>query len=121
MSDQNTTIAALKEKNKKFVAERDWAQFHTPKNLSMNIAIEAAELMELFVWTNNDESYKTVELKRQEIENEIADIALNLLSFCAQNNIDLTSAIEHKMQLNAQKYPVEKVKGKAKKYTEYAE
>jgi len=118
MNDNKTTIETLKKQLKKFVDERDWNQFHSPKNMSMGIAIEAAELMEFFQWSDAQQSFEIFAKKREEIEHEIADIAVYTLMFCAENNIDLSTAIEKKMKLNAKKYPVEKSKGKPTKYTE---
>lgn len=118
MNDSKTTIADLKQIIKKYADDRDWGQFHTPKNLSMNLAAEAAELMEFFLWIESSDSYKELEQKRAAIEDEVADIACGLINFCVRNNIDLCSAIEKKMAKNALKYPVEKSKGKREKYTE---
>lgn len=118
MNDNNTTIEQLKLLVTTFVEERNWQQYHTPKNLSINIAVEAAELMEIFNWTNDQNSYHMLETKREHVSQEIADIAFTLLNFCARNNIDLTSAFKAKMILNAQKYPVEKSKDRIEKYTE---
>ncbi len=118
MQDNTTTLETLKIQLKKFVDERDWNQFHSPKNMSMGIAIEAAELMEHFLWSDAAQSFEVLEKKRQEIEHEVADIAVFVLMFCAENNIDLSTAIEQKMALNAEKYSVEKSKGKSTKYTE---
>ncbi len=118
MEDNTTTIETIKMQLKKFVDERDWHQFHSPKNMSMGIAIEASELMEHFLWSDTQQSYEIVEKKRQEIEHEIADVAVFLLMFCAENNIDLAAAIEKKMKINAEKYSVEKAKGKSTKYIE---
>lgn len=110
--DNNTTIQELKEKIEQFVKERDWSQFHNSKNLSISIAIEAAELMEHFQWKNEIEN-------KAEIENEIADITAYILSFCIINNIDLSKAIENKLEINRKKYPLEKCKGKSDKYNKY--
>lgn len=118
MNDSITTLETLKKQLKKFVEERDWQQFHSPKNMSMLIAIEASELMEHFLWTDTQNSYKIFEQKREEIEHEIADVAKGILMFCQENNIDLVQAIEKKMQLDAAKYPIQKAKGSSKKYTE---
>lgn len=118
MQDNNTTIAQLKEKAAQFVQERDWAQFHNPKNLSINISCEAAELMELFVWTPEQESAKLLETKRTDIEHEVADIFFSLLEFCNHTNIDLVAAFERKFELIKAKYPVDKAKSSSKKYTE---
>lgn len=118
MTDQTTTVAQLKERFKKFVDERDWGQFHTPKNLSMGIACEAAELMELFQWAADSNQKAIFEKKRTEIEHEIADIIIYTLAFANQNNIDLAAAIDAKLKHNAEKYPIEKSKSNAIKYTE---
>jgi dCTP diphosphatase len=117
--DSRVTLAALKEKVRQFVEERDWQQYHTPKSLSMGLAIEAAELMELFLWSTNEGSINDLAQRCQEVENEVADIAFTLLNFCDRYAIDLSQALAHKMILNAQKYPVEKSRSKSAKYTEY--
>ena len=117
--DQVTTLEQLKEKVRKFAKDRDWEQFHSPKNLSMALSVEAAELMELFQWANTvDEAHATLQKKRKEVEEELADIAVFLLEFCSLHGIDLTAAIETKLKKNAEKYPVEKSLGSPKKYTE---
>jgi dCTP diphosphatase len=118
MNDTITTLAMLKALIKDFVDEREWEQFHSPKNVSMNIVIEAAELMELFNWVDNEESKQELEIRRQAVELEVADIAFALLNLCMRYNIDLASALEHKIALNKKKYPLEKSKGKRTKYTE---
>lgn len=118
MSDAVTTIESLKNDVKKFVEEREWQQFHNPKNLSMGIASEAAELMDLFLWCDNAASYEELEKRRQDVEDEVADIAYMLLAFCINNTIDLSKAMKHKLVKTALKYPVEKCKGKSLKYTE---
>lgn len=117
MQDNITTINDLKEVVQKFVEDREWQQFHTPKNLSMNIAAEAAELMELFLWVDSTDAAATLEKNRTAVEDEVADIGCALLNFCLRNNIDLACAIEKKLFKNCSKYPVEKSKGKAVKYT----
>jgi len=112
MSDENTTIQKLKEKVAQFVGERNWERYHSPKNLSMTIAIEAAELMEKFQWIDEDESYKEIVCNKKEIEEELADVFSAVLSFAYFNEIDLSEAFVRKMMANAQKYPIEKVKNK---------
>jgi len=119
MLDRDTPIQKLKEKINQFIAERDWEKFHSPKNLSMSIAIEAAELMEKFQWADNTESKNLTKKKKQEIEEELADIAVYILNFCSLYGIDLSSAIERKIVLNSKKYPLHKSKGNSKKYTEF--
>ncbi len=116
MNDTSTTIAQLKAMMDTFVKERDWGQFHSPKNLSMNLAVEAAELMEKFLWVESAASYKELERNRQEVEDELADVLLSLLCLCNAANIDLSAAFKHKLAQTARKYPVEKAKGKPTKY-----
>ena len=100
----------------RFVAERDWQQFHDPKNLSASIAIEAAELMEHFQWLRSDEldeiANETAAVA--EIREEVADIFAYLLSFASRMNIDLSSALADKMAKNALKYPADQFRGKFK-------
>ena len=112
MNDDKTTMQELKNKMAQFVCERDWEQYHSPKNLSMAIAIEAAELMEKFQWLDVAESRKEIACNKKEIEEELADIFSGLLSFAYFYGIDLSNAFEHKMEKNEQKYPVKEVKGK---------
>ncbi|MBF0252560.1 MAG: nucleotide pyrophosphohydrolase [Candidatus Omnitrophica bacterium] len=121
MSDKKTTVDDLKTKVKKFVKDRDWEQFHSPKNLAMSIAIEAAELMEKFQWGTIEESKKLTTMKKdkREIEDELADIVIYCLDFCDLYNIDLSGAITKKLNHNKKKYPVDKVKGNIHKYTHY--
>jgi len=118
----SSELKDISDNIKKFIHERDWEKFHSPKNLSMSISIEAAELMEYFQWTNTvDEAVKVLndKCKRPEIEDEVADIAIYLIDFCNLYNIDLEKAILRKIKKNAKKYPVKLVKGKMEKYTSY--
>ncbi len=120
MSDNSNTINDLKKIVNTFITERDWRQFHGAKNISTNIAIEAAELMELFVWARNkDEADAILKNKQQAVEHELADVLFSVLIFADEYNIDLTKALQHKIIHNAEKYPVEKCKGMNKKYNEY--
>jgi len=120
MSDRETTFAEIKEKIREFSLERDWIQFHTPKNLSMALTAEAGELMECYLWTESGNSLKTMDnpKKAQEIREEIADIIIYALEFCNITGIDISEAIHQKMKQNAAKYPIEKAKGNCSKYTE---
>lgn len=99
-----------------FVAERDWAQFHTPKNLAMGVAIEAAELMEHFLWTASAESASPDPRKKEEIANEIGDVLIYLVRLGRVLDLDIIAAARDKLLINREKYPVEKSRGKAKKY-----
>lgn len=115
-NDNNTNIQALKKTVDAFVKDRDWQQFHTPKNLSMALAIEAAELMEEFRFMSSQESLEVVKKNKEKVAHEIADVVIAALSFCNLYEIDLTSSIEKKLLLNREKYPIHKAKGNYKKY-----
>lgn len=97
-----------------FRAERDWEQFHTPRNLASSVSIEAAELLELFQWEEKPYENKA---KLAHLKEEIADVAIYLSYLCHDLDIDLDQAVAQKIRLNAQKYPVARVYGKAEKYT----
>ena len=112
MKDHLTTIQELKNKFRKFAQDRDWEKFHSAKNLSADIAIEAAELMEHFVWASSEESAEIFERNRQDIENEVADVAFALLQFCNMYNIDLSTAIDVKLEELGQRYSIEKSYGR---------
>jgi len=112
-------ISALSALVDSFADERDWAKFHSPKNLAMAIAIEAAELMEIFQWADTAESAHLVTAKRAAIEEEVADVFAYLLRFCSLAGIDLPGALRAKVAVNAGKYPADKVRGKSAKYNEY--
>ena len=113
MNDSNTTIKELKKIVEDFVSERDWSQFHNPKNLSMALAIEAGELMDIFKWntTQECEGMMSENNTRQDAADELADIMIYALAFSNRNNINISSAIEKKMIKNRKKYPTEKFKG----------
>ncbi|MCL4361854.1 nucleotide pyrophosphohydrolase [Candidatus Dependentiae bacterium] len=118
MTDKITTVEDIKNKVRKFVEDREWQQFHSPKSLSMCIACEAAELMELFTWVDDKASKLELEKKREAVEHEAADVMFAILNFCLRNNIDVTTALETKIALLDKKYPIEKSKGNNAKYTE---
>jgi dCTP diphosphatase len=115
MADSTTTLKDLKAKMAAFVKERDWEQFHSPKNLSMSISIEAAELMEKFQWCDIQTSKEELANDFQEVKHEIADIFCYLLSFCNLYDIDISDAVTEKLKLNAVKYPASEVHGSYKK------
>jgi NTP pyrophosphatase (non-canonical NTP hydrolase) len=103
-----------------FARDRDWEQFHTPKNLAMALSVEASELVEIFQWIkDNEEAQNTYQTWKGPAADELADILVYILRFASVTDIDLNTAIEEKMKKNALKYPVEKVKGSSKKYSEY--
>lgn len=118
--DHNTNIQQLKDKVKKFCEDRDWDQYHGAKDLATALIIESAELLEHFRWKSESEVkelFKNME-KKEQIEDEVADILYFLLRLAERYNIDLSEALANKMKQNETKYPVEKVKGSNKKYTE---
>ncbi len=119
MDYKDKSIKELQEIILQFVDERNWRQFQTPKNMSMYLSLEAAELMEHFVWCESSASTETLEANRTEVEHELADILYWVLNFAARNNINLSQALEQKMELNRKKYPVDKAKNNSQKYTEY--
>jgi dCTP diphosphatase len=114
MADAATTLATLKDAMGRFVAERDWEQFHSPKNLSMGLSVEAAELMEHFLWMDTEASRHVVHQPAElgEVADEMADVACYLLAMASTLGIDLSAAILGKLEKNARKYPVDKCKGR---------
>ena len=112
-------IDQLKLRLREFAAARDWDQFHSPKNLSMALIAEAAELVEHFQWLTEEQSLNLKPDKRAEVETELADILLYLIRAADKLDIDLIKAAYDKIEHNAQKYPAEQVRGSSKKYTEY--
>lgn len=99
-----------------FRAERDWEQFHTAKNLSAAIAVESSELLEIFQWTRDEEVSSVADVRRGDIEREVADIAILLSYLCHDMKISLAECIEKKLVENSKKYPASKAKGTATKY-----
>jgi NTP pyrophosphatase (non-canonical NTP hydrolase) len=114
MSDSTTTVAALREAWARFVSEREWGQFHSPKNLVMALAVEAAELMEHFLWIDNDTSRAVARepATRELVADELADVTGVVLALCNALDLDLSEAIANKMAKNVLKYPVEKSRGR---------
>ena len=119
MNDNQVTLQEIKETVAQFVRERDWEQFHTPKNLSIDISVEAAELMEQFLWAKDADIANVLEQNREAIEDEVSDVLLALCAFANVSKIDIVAAFERKMEKNRAKYPVELARGNSKKYTEY--
>jgi NTP pyrophosphatase (non-canonical NTP hydrolase) len=115
------SLIELRQKIDAFVNERDWAQFHSPKNLAMAMIVEAAELVEHFQWDTIQESYDLSADKRQEVAHELADTFVYLLRLAEVTGIDLIQAANDKIALNAIKYPVDKAKDSNAKYTVYQE
>ena len=99
-----------------FQKERDWKEYHLPKNLAISLSLEAAEVLEIFQWTKDNE---LPEEKRQQLEEEIADVYYYLLLLSHETGIDIQKVFQRKMQINEKKYPIEKAKGSSKKYSEF--
>jgi dCTP diphosphatase len=122
MNDSDSTIVTLRDHIRAFVRERDWEQFHNPKDLAGAIAIEAAELMELFLWKTPGEVLQARQDTgaRQRIEEELADVLILCFSLANQLEIDVTTTLLAKLAINAAKYPAERARGNAAKYTAYS-
>lgn len=111
-------LKLIQERIRRFRDERDWMQFHNPKNLAISISIEANELLEHFQWKSLEESEAYAIEAKDAIADEVADVAVYLIEFAENLGIDLQGAILKKLAKNEEKYPTEKAKGNAKKYTE---
>jgi dCTP diphosphatase len=119
---QGNTVNELEElriRINEFADERDWNQFHSPKNLSMALIVEAGELVEHFQWMKQKDSFNLPEEKLAAVEEELADILVYLVRLANQLDIDLISATKKKIKSNEAKYPADMVRGSSKKYTEY--
>lgn len=108
----------IQQRIRTFRDERDWMQFHNPKNLAISICLEASELLEHFQWKTFEESERHAVESKAEIADEVADVAVYLIELCDNLGIDLEFAILSKLQKNAAKYPAAKSRGSAKKYTD---
>jgi NTP pyrophosphatase (non-canonical NTP hydrolase) len=119
-NDETTTLAELKRKITAFVDERDWQQFHDPKNLVMALTSEVGELADIFRWVPSDESLElaTSSEHKQAVAHELADVMMFALELASVCKIDLAEAIETKSRINAGKYPIEKSKGSSRKYNQ---
>ena len=106
--DSNTTIQELRLAVSRFVAERDWGHYHTPKNLGISIAIEAAEIMEHFQWLTPEESSELVRdpTKRAEAADELADVLIYCLSLANQMEVDISTIILEKLERNQSRFPI---------------
>ncbi len=112
-------LAALTARIRAFRDERDWMQFHNPKDMAAAICIEAAELQEIFLWKPSSDSLQVAEVEKERVHEEIADIAIYLIELADILNVDLVGAVKAKLAKNAQKYPTEQARGSSEKYTEY--
>ena len=113
------SLIELRDRLRIFIAERDWQQFHTPKNLAMALSVEVAELVEHFQWLPTGADHELDDAKRTGIRHEMADVLVYLIQLADRTGVDLRSAVLEKMELNRAKYPAEQVRGDARKYNEY--
>jgi dCTP diphosphatase len=109
----------LRDAIRAFIEERDWGQFHSPKNLAMALSVEVAEIVEHFQWLTEEQSRNLPPEKLAEVREEIGDVMIFLTELAEKVGIDPVEAARAKLQINGQKYPAELVRGKASKYTEY--
>lgn len=112
-------MARFQAEFREFVAERDWSQFHTPKNLAMALAGEVGELLEHFQWLTGEQSAALSPEQLEEVAHEIADVQIYLAALADRLGVEIGPAVERKMALNAAKYPADQARGSAAKYTEY--
>lgn len=117
MSETDSLIL-LRDRLRVFAAERDWDQFHSPKNLAAALSVEASELLEHFQWLKEDESFALSAEKRAKVAEEIADVLLYLIRISDKLDVDVLASALKKIDANAKKYPVEKARGSMRKYTE---
>lgn len=110
---------AIRDYLRDFAEQRDWTQFHNPKNLAMALAVEAAEIMEHFQWVADGEATTLEPERLAAVADEIADVQLYLIRLADRLNIDIAQAVAIKAQKNEAKYPADKVRGSSRKYTEY--
>jgi len=114
----NSEVEQLQAALRKFAADREWGQFHSPKNLATALLVEAAELLEHFQWITEEQSRSLPGETREAVAQEVADVLLYLLQLCDKLGIDALDAARKKLELNAKKYPVERARGTSKKYSE---
>jgi NTP pyrophosphatase (non-canonical NTP hydrolase) len=115
------TLAELTARVLAFAEDREWGMYHSPRNLAMAVSVEAGELLELYLWSRDDGPQPFVASRRGQVADEAADVLICLLNFCHRAGVDLGSAVDQKLAKAAEKYPIERVKGRALKYDEYAE
>lgn len=113
------TLQQLAERLRQFADERDWEQFHSPKNLAMALSVEVAEVAEHFQWLTQQQSRELDAAKREEVAHELADALIYLVRLADQLHIDLLQAAEAKLAVNEAKYPADTVRGSARKYSDY--
>ena len=118
MNKRHTTITEIQGALQHIATERDWDQYHSPRNLVMALSVEVGELMELFLWSSDNGPQPPIESRNSSVKEEVADVFICLLNFCRKMDIDLMDVTSEKIEQIHQKYPVEKSKGKLEKHTE---
>ena len=118
-ADAPANLEALKLRLRRFASERDWVQFHSPKNLAMALSVEAAELVEIFQWLTEEQSAALDDAHRRRAADELADVLNYLVRLADRLDVDLLEAAARKVADNERKYPVARVRGQARKYDEY--
>lgn len=118
-SASTTELDELVQKIRTFVKDRDWEQFHSPKNLAMALVVEASELVEIFQWMSEEQSLDLDCEQKRRVEEEVADVMNYLIRICDRLDISLLEATDRKIEMNRKKYPAGKVRGSARKYSEY--
>lgn len=117
-SPQTDVLSGLRLELRRFATERDWDQFHSPKNLAMALSVEAAELLEHFQWLSDAESSALPAEARAKVSEELADVLLYLVRLADKLDVDLAAAASEKLKVNAVKYPADKARGSNKKYSD---
>lgn len=118
MEPEDTRLAEISKQLEDFVEERDWSQFHSPKNLAMALTGEVGELVEHFQWLTEEQSRQLAEEESAAVRAELADVQIYLLLLAQKLDVDPLAAVEDKLAKNAEKYPAHRAKGSNKKYTE---
>ena len=116
---EELSLEQLSERVRQFVEERNWSQFHSPRNLAMALNIEASELLELYLWCKDEGPQPMTESRKARVAGEVGDILMCLLNFCRAAQINPLEALSEKLRVAEAKYPVERVSGRALKYNEY--
>jgi len=117
-TDAETPLSVLRAGVLAFNTERDWAQYHSPRNLAMAVSAEAGELLALYLWSADGGPQPPVASRAPKVEEEAADVLISLLNLCNAAGIDLSAAVERKLAANALRYPVDAARGRLEKYTE---
>ena len=110
----------LRSALRRFNEERDWAQYHNPRNLAMALSVEAGELLELYLWSRDDGPQPPLPSRKDKVEDELGDVLICLMNLAEHAGVDLIHAAEKKLRKNGEKYPVDRVRGRMEKYDEYS-